>query len=249
MIQEFAKSVCELDNWNFSEKIQFFAWCLHEHAGQERFSQADIRQCFDEMHLPSPSSISPFFASLASSKRRVFLKDRQGYRLSKASRDEFQRRYGGRQNSVVIERLLAELPAKVATMDERIFLEECLACYRAGAFRASVVMAWNLAFDHLCNYILAEKITEFNNQLPLSYPKSKIKAIAGKVDFEELKEFEVIQVCKSARIFSSGVAKVLGEKLGKRNSAAHPSDVVVSAAQAEDVISDLVNNVITKLAY
>ena len=41
--------------------------------------------------------------------------------------------------------------------------------------------------------------------------------------------------------------RTLSEKLGKRNMAAHPSLVVITQYQAEDVISDLVNNVILKL--
>jgi hypothetical protein len=40
---------------------------------------------------------------------------------------------------------------------------------------------------------------------------------------------------------------VLKEKLEKRNTAAHPSDMTISSIAAEDVIFDLVENVILKL--
>jgi hypothetical protein len=36
----------------------------------------------------------------------------------------------------------------------------------------------------------------------------------------------------------------LREKLKRRNAAAHPSLVVITQAQADDVVTDLVNNVL-----
>lgn len=63
----------------------------------------------------------------------------------------------------------------------------------------------------------------------------------------ELKESEVIEVCKSARIISGNLYKILREKLHRRNMAAHPSNVVISRLQAEDFINDLVSNVVIKL--
>ena len=41
--------------------------------------------------------------------------------------------------------------------------------------------------------------------------------------------------------------KILTDKLARRNLAAHPSLVEITQYQAEDAISDLVNNVILKL--
>ena len=42
------------------------------------------------------------------------------------------------------------------------------------------------------------------------------------------------------------VHKILTTKLGIRNSAAHPSTVVITQVQAEDFITDLINNVVLK---
>jgi hypothetical protein len=43
--------------------------------------------------------------------------------------------------------------------------------------------------------------------------------------------------------------RILKEKLTKRNMAAHPSAVMVNEPQANDVITDLVNNVVLTLKY
>jgi hypothetical protein len=48
-------------------------------------------------------------------------------------------------------------------------------------------------------------------------------------------------------LISGSITKILREKLGKRNTAAHPSSVVVVQAQADDVVTDVVNNVVIAL--
>ena len=74
------------------------------------------------------------------------------------------------------------------------------------------------------------------------------KAIAKIEDFaEELRESEVIEICNSAGIITKDVHKILAEKLGKRNSAAHPSSVSIGQLQAEAFIDELVKNVVLKL--
>lgn len=111
-------------------------------------------------------------------------------------------------------------------------------------------MAWNLAYDHLCNYVLKKKLTEFNTQYPTTYAKKHTKARMKTVkmidDFAELKESEVVQICRSANIITNGVYKILNEKLGKRNTYAHPSNIAVSPLTAEEMIVDLINNVVLK---
>ena len=108
-------------------------------------------------------------------------------------------------------------------------------------------MAWNLAFDHLCRFILANHLSEFNTQLPKSFPKADIAAVAKRDDFHELKESQVLQVCRSANIISGSIHKILKEKLDRRNIAAHPSGVVIADPTAEEFIKDLVENVVLKL--
>jgi len=67
-----------------------------------------------------------------------------------------------------------KLPTKIQTTAERGYLEEALICFRNKAFRAAVVMCWNLAFDHLCEFVLKEPagslILTRNCQNPLLKP-------------------------------------------------------------------------------
>jgi len=64
---------------------------------------------------------------------------------------------------------------------------------------------------------------------------------------EELKELKVIEICNSAGILTKDMHRILAEKLGRRNSAAHPSSVEIKQLQAEEFIDDLITNVVLKL--
>lgn len=245
LLPEFVKDIPGIANWQHSEKIIFFGWCLHSHSSHERFSQADMRVCYAQMHLLPPSGFSAYFGNLERAKK--LLKDKQGYRLSKPMRDELMAKHGQRESTVEVDKLLADLPSRVADLNERVFLDEALACFRCGAFRAAIVMTWNLSFDHLCEWILKNHLPAFDTQLVRTCPSAKVKSIKSKDDFAEIKESEVLQVCKSAGILTINLHKILVEKLGRRNTAAHPSSVTINRLQAEDFISDLVNNVVLKL--
>jgi hypothetical protein len=104
-----------------------------------------------------------------------------------------------------------------------------------------------LAYDHLLNWVMGNHLPAFNTAIPVRFPKKGTFTITKRDDFEELKESEIIEICGTAGVISGSMKKILNEKLNKRNTAAHPSHVEVGQPQAEDVITDLVNNVILKL--
>ena len=125
---------------------------------------------------------------------------------------------------------------------------EALNCYRVKAYRAAIIMAWNLAYDHLVRWIVSDpvRLNEFNLAIPVRYPKSKI-VIRNEDDFSDLKESELLEVCRAANLIHKNTAHILKDKLTRRNAVAHPSSIVVTQHQADDAISDLINNVILKL--
>ena len=199
------------------------------------------------LNIHTSDAIYTSISRLATSKK--LLKDSTGYRLSGSIRNELDQKYKQSQRTVTVSSLLNDLPKKITGSDEREFLDEALACYRVKAFRAAIVMTWNLAYDHLTSWIFDDqnRINMFNSAITKRYPKSKV-VIKKRDDFEAFKEDEVIEVCNSSGLFSKNIIKILKEKLTKRNIAAHPSNVKVTQVQADDVITDLVNNVVLKLA-
>jgi hypothetical protein len=177
------------------------------------------------------------------------LSEKGKFKLARNARSDLDKRYGLHQSVIVVSSVLADLPSKVPNLSEKTFLDEALKCYRAQAFRACIVMTWNLAYNHLLNWLLADasRLAQFNVTIVKRNSKKAGLKIAKYDDFEELKEREVIDIASSAGLYNSSVYKILKDKLDRRNIAAHPSNVVVTQPQADDTITDLVNNVVLAL--
>lgn len=248
-LEDIVNGIPGFSNWKDSDKIRFFAWFVHSKSSRDRFSPADIRACYDELSLEKPSDVNPYLVQMLNRKPREVLRDKRGYVLEKRLKDHLESKYGQRLATVQADKLLLDLPSKIPDSAERIFLDEAIRCFRCKAFRAAIVMTWNLAYDHLCLHVLSapNRLADLNRQLPKSFPKARISAVNNRDDFTELKESEVLQVCRSANIMTSDLLKILKEKLDRRNMAAHPSTVEIAPHTAEEYIIDLITNVVIKL--
>jgi hypothetical protein len=248
-LESFVGTITGFHNWSHTDKVKFFAWFLHTYRSRSHFETRDITACFESLSLAKPASIASFLSALHKKKPPELLRSKTGYRLENRVRAAFDAKYGQREATVHVDKLLTELPTKIQIPAERGYLDEAIICFRHKAFRAAVVMCWNLAFDHLCEFVLKDssRCADFNAQLPKSFPKADIQSVANRDHFSELKESQVLQVCKSANIVSDSLHKILKEKLTRRNIAAHPSGTVTSQPTAEEFIKDLVENVVLKL--
>lgn len=247
-LSDLTNSIKDFNSWTHVQKVKLFAWVIHTYKKQARFQPADVLSCYDTLHLERPSNLSAQLGQLNSKKPKEMLKDSKGYYLEKRVLEAMNRAYGERQVTIQLHEQLAALPGKVSSEAERLFLHEAIACYRAKAFRAAIVMVWNLAYDHLLEWIVATQLVKFNANIAVRYPKMINIAVVKKEDFSDnFKENEVIEICGTAGIITNNLKKILNEKLTRRNLAAHPSLIEIIQFQAEDAISDLVNNVVLKL--
>jgi hypothetical protein len=246
-LRAIVSSIAGFADRTHADKIRFFAWFLHTHRGMKYFMPHDISKCYDEISLALPSSVSPFLTQMEKKSPKEVIKKTAGYCLENRVRSRLDERYGVREATVVIDVLLSELPSRISVLAEQAYLNEALCCFRHRAFRAAIVMAWNLAYDHLCNFVLSAHLADFNRQLPRTFPKADISVVNKREDFAELKESQVLQVCRSASIVSNSLHKVLKEKLDRRNIAAHPSGIETTQLTAEEFIRDLIDNVVMKL--
>jgi hypothetical protein len=245
-LREVVEQVEGFDTLPPREKIRLFAWHLHTHKGALSIDNAAIRACFSALHLIDPN-VSKYLTRMAAGGDLV--REKGGYKLARAIRTTLDAKHGIHHTVVQVSKLLADLPGNVPDLAEKIFLTEAIKCYRVEAYRACVVMSWNLAYSHLLHWILNDpkRLQNFNAGIPNRYPKKPPLTISKYDDFEELKESEVIEVCNSAGLVNGNVIRILREKLGKRNMAAHPSSVLVVQSQADDVVTDLVNNIVLVL--
>jgi hypothetical protein len=247
-LAEFASYIAKAKN--HPERIKSFAWFLHVHRNADRFGAKEMRRCYDDTHTPPPSNMTRFLESLTQTTKPQLLRDSRGYRLSGPVRTEYDARFGRSATVVVVERLLADLPNQITDADERVFLDEALVCYQHGAWRAAIVMTWNLAYDHVLRWVLADasRLAAFNAGIPKRNKSKAHVIVAVRDDFEELKEDEVVDILAGVGGVTANIKKVLKEKLGKRNIAAHPSTVTITRSQVDDVITDLVQNVVLRFA-
>jgi hypothetical protein len=248
-LKALVDSVSGFASWTHAEKIKFFAWFLHTYRKKERVTGTDVGACYAVLHDEPPSSISPFLGNMEKKNPKEAMRDGDGYYLVKKVRDQFDAKYGQRDSTVKVEKLLADLPGKIPDAAERDFLSEALSCFRNKAFRAAIVMTWNLTYFHLCHYVLKHRLADFNAEYPKRHPgihkKAKAPTIASYDDFaSDLKESDVVEICRSANIITKEQFNALDRQIARRNSAAHPSTTAITYLQAEEFIHDLVTNVV-----
>ena len=194
------------------------AWFLATGLGRPVFTPRDIVNCYQAIDLIPPPLLEQ--AGELALENKLIRVPAGHYRLEMRTKEALDAKFAGpRERPVRVEviKLLSDLPSRVPSLTERGYLEEALICFEHNAVRAAVVMAWNLAYDHLCFYVFNDKdrLERFNKQLTKTYPKASIPKIANGDDFSELKESEVLQVCDSAAIITADLHRIMKEKLGK----------------------------------
>jgi hypothetical protein len=181
---------------------------------------------------------------LLAKRPKVLLQDGDGYKLEHSARTRFDAAYGQHETTIVVSQLLKDLVGKLSDEADRLFLSDALKCYRVEAFRPAVVMTWNLAYDHLLHWILADpaRLAAFNARIIAVVGERKGKGLVmqNREDFEDLTERNVIDICGPS-LPSDNIKTILTEQLNRRNLAAHPSLVEIVRSQADDTITTLVN--------
>jgi hypothetical protein len=246
-LTDFIKQVPGFDGLLPRDKICLMFWHLHTHENAQVVGNAHIRNCFKQLHAVAPD-VSVYLPRMLATEHLV--RSGNGYKLEGSLRRSFDEKYGQQPSVVAITNLLAELPTQIPNAEERVFLTEALNCYRVKAYRSSIVMTWNLAFDHLLRWIIgdAKRLAEFNAAIGVRFQKRAGEVVRKVEDFEEFKEADIIEICRTADLLTKNITEILREKLKRRNIAAHPSQVIVTQSQADDAISDLINNVVLALA-
>lgn len=243
----FYNSITNARELSQAELIEMFAYHLTAELGDEIATAREINACFKACDLPQPANTSARLADGASKKPPIYIKVGGGYKLHRHARENAAKRLGAETIVTETSSLLRSLEEQVTNPDSKKFLSEALDCFEVGANRGTIVLAWLLALDHLQSYILKHKLHEFNAVLANNNDKRvKITAVGHIDDFNDIPEGKFIEFCRIAKIISNDIRKILDQKLQIRNSAAHPSGVVIGKAKVIDFVEDLVNNILLK---
>jgi hypothetical protein len=250
-LHEFTAVVPGFGSLSQPDQVLHFGWYLHTHRGKESFDQAAIRACYRERHMDEPP-LSKIFNRLLERRPKVILQTGSTVRLESKVREQLDAKYGQHESTIAVSKMMKDLIGKVSNQAEKLFLSEAISCYHVKAFRAAIVMAWNLAYDHLLHWILNDptRLSDFNAKILGRIGPKRVTGmvITKREDFEHLTEQETLDICKNAALFTSdNTKKILDMQLTKRNLAAHPSLVSIAGPQADDAITSLVTNVVLVL--
>lgn len=244
-VNRFYSSIDGAPSQNQSALVELFVYFLTVESGQEYATPKQVSDCFAACDLVVPGNVGARLSEGLKSKPPKYIRANGGYKLQRHMREALSRKLGAETVTAQTSATLRGLEQKLPVGANKEFLKEAIECFEVGANRAAIVMTWILAMDHLFAHILTHKLTDFN--AALSKDKGvKIDAVNQRDDFTEIKETKFIELCRAAGIISNDVRKILDQKLGTRNSCAHPSGVTVNKSKVIDFIEDLVDNVILK---
>ncbi|MBB6329830.1 hypothetical protein HNP24_000780 [Chryseobacterium sediminis] len=224
------------------KRMSYF-YCLINNV--ESFTAKEIREEFLNQKLIVPSGISSLIPQLARQKPISFIKSKTGYSLHRNFKKELDLIYNNDKHEIEVSQKLRDLLSRVNSKEQRDFLDESIKCFEVKAFRAAVLMTWLLAIDVLYENILKNNLATFNNAIQLHGKYKKI-VISKKDDFSDIKESDFIELLRVAKLISNDVRKILDEKLGIRNSAAHPNSIIFDELKCMSYLKDLIINVIEK---
>jgi len=246
-VKFYYESIPDVEDIKDSKLIEAFGYYLQVELQYEYFKPSIIDTCFDACDLPKVSWTRVHLNKCSKGKGQLFIKSKDGYKLARSTIRYWEELLAHATPKAQTNRVLEELSTKFPNGTEKKFFEEVLQCYRIDAPRVTVVMMWILAVDHLYRYILKHKLVEFNAALAANKDRRiKITEVSIRDHFTEIPEGKFIELCRGAKIITNDVQKILNEKLGTRNSSAHPSGIVITSTKVNDFIEDLVVNVILK---
>lgn len=246
-VNRFYNSIDKASDQSQTALVELFVYFLTVELGQESATPTQVADCFAACDLSVPKNVSARLSEGLKGKPPRYLKANGGYKLQRHMREALSKKLGAEKVTAQTSATLRGLEHKLPEGGDKEFLRETIACFEAGANRATIVMAWILATDHLFSYILKHKLTEFNAALAANTDKSvKLKSITQRDDFTEMKESKFVEFCRQAKIISNDVRKILEQKLDTRNSCAHPSGVIINKTKVIDFVEDLVENVVLK---
>lgn len=247
-MKDLGKFMEKFDNfstWEKTDQVDFIAFFLTKHNGKKSIVVKDIRACFDELNIKQYARLPAYLSDNSSSLKGKYVKKNKGYSLEMNRFNEIKKTVENEPEKVEVSKQLSNLLSQIKDSSEKEFLLETMNCYRVQSFRAFIVMTWILTIYHLQKYILGKKLSEFNTALAKN-PDRKISKIINYEEFSDLKESKFIEITRSAGIISNDVRKILDEKLGTRNSAAHPSGIIFAGHKATEFALDLISNVLLK---
>lgn len=247
-VRRFYSSIENAKALNDADHVEHFVYFLTEVSGGVATAKS-VEQCFRDCRLKPPGSIPQLLSRGLTSNPKRYVKAAVGYELEYHRQIELAQKLGAETHTVQVPPELQNLQDKLPDGAGKDWFKEAMDCHAVEAYRAALIMTWIFTLDHVLNYVLKHKLTEFNASLS-SHPDQKKAKRVGEIkvrdDFSPIGEEMLLDLLVSSKTISGDVRKILGTALGFRNSAAHPSGVVVTRNRFVTTAEELVLNVVLK---
>lgn len=169
----------------------------------------------------------------------------RGYALTKEGQSRAMRIASSKEPQVISESL-----SDVAKQLTEGFPKDCLVeagrCLEMECYRSAVIMSWIGASAALYQYVLANRLPEFNEEARKRIPKWRTATSFD--DLANCKESEFLTVACASSVFGKSVKQELEACLTFRNGCGHPNTLIVNGLRARAHIETLINNVYLKYA-
>jgi hypothetical protein len=135
-----------------------------------------------------------------------------------------------------------------APHEYRDYLEEALACYQNGLYRAAILMVWAATMQHLYSVAGSHRggVAAFETANHARFGSAKkYREIKKQDDFLYLGERDFIQLGEDAGMLNRNARRVLHERLELRNLCGHPTQYRPGRGEAVIFIESLALNVLT----
>lgn len=124
------------------------------------------------------------------------------------------------------------------------FVEEAIQSYEYKLYRSAVVLSWVGAIAVLYDYVLSNRLSDFN--IESIKRDSKRKPVKNMDDLAKISEHEFLEILESISVFGKSVKQELQARLKMRNGCGHPNSFHLSDNMVAAHIESLIVNVFTQ---
>jgi hypothetical protein len=245
-VHDFLENISDFDDLSKKEQVKLLAFFHCVENSKQHFKTNEITLEFEKNSLPKPSNISAEITRLKKAKPKILIETKEGISFHRTARKVLEEAFLEKKHKKEVSNTLRNLIIELSGIEQKNYLEEAISCFEIKSFRASIIMTWLLTIDIIYEFILIpENLIAFNSAIQ-SHGRYKKIIITKKDDFSNIKETDFIELLRVAKLITNDIRKVLDEKLGIRNSCAHPNSMKILDYKAIGYIQDLVINVIKK---
>lgn len=136
---------------------------------------------------------------------------------------------------------LKEETDKITSNYVKEFVNEAIQSLEYNLFKSAVVFAWIGAISLLYEFILNNRLKDFNREAKKRFPKWKN---ATNIDgLTRMKEYDFLQILESLSVFGKNTKNELEQCLKLRNSCGHPSTLKIGTNRVSAHLEILILNV------